>query len=465
MGLVGGVASVLTGGLLVFSQVGPVATGYVAKIACSAVFVSGRSMESVRAEDVAGYDYVSASVDMELGGVVAHILGLARSKAVFRPGLGCTLAHQHDAASLRAQVIRPPVRSRPASPLPDSVEPKEAAALGVDPRLLADALDFAFREPNPMRPRRTRAVLVLYKGRMVAEGYREGLGPDTPLLGWSMTKSVLATLVGRALELGLIGTIDQPVLAPEWSDERAEIRWRHLLQMASGLEFEERYGAFADATDMLFRSADTGRFGLKQPLLHPPGEHFSYSSGTTNALSLILRRALGDDRYHRLPAEELFHRLGLERAVLEPDASGTFVGSSFMYATARDWARLGQLYLLDGVWYGERLLPEGWVSFVRSPAPDSGGAYGGHFWLNQGGELPSVPKDAFSMRGYEGQSVVIVPSREAVVVRLGQTPPGGDWDLDGFLARVLAALPAGEGPSAAKTSQPIETSMQARPPR
>lgn len=431
--------------------VAPIGTNYAAKIACSATFVSGREIESIRARDVADMRAVGVRLEVDPAEQVvrAHWMGGARALAVFRPGYGCTLVHDQTPTRLRAQALPPPRTPVPATPFIDAHSQVLTSSLGLDRRRLDRALRDAFEEPQPeTAPRRTRAVVVLYRGHLVAEGYRQGFHATMPLIGWSMTKSVLATLYGFAQQRYGRPELDAAAPVAAWAeDDRRNITFRQLLQMSDGLGFEERYGPMSDATDMLYRSEDMGRFVVSKPLVAEPGTRFNYSSGTSNLLSRLLRRELGDARYHGLPGA-LFDRLGLASARLELDASGTFVGSSYAFMTARDWARLGQLYLQDGVWAGERVLPEGFVTFVRTSAPDAKGNYGGHFWLNQGSEeerwLPRVPEDAFVMRGYEGQFVVIIPSREAVIVRLGQTPPGGDWPLDRFLGMVLAGLPEAE---------------------
>jgi CubicO group peptidase (beta-lactamase class C family) len=220
--------------------------------------------------------------------------------------------------------------------------------------------------------------------------------------------------------------------------------------MSSGLDFREIYEPFADATAMLFRSFSTADYAAARPLAFPPGTHWSYSSGDSNILSGLLRQSTpgGDDAYHRLP-HELFARIGMHSALCETDSAGVFVGSSFCWATARDWARFGLLHAQDGVWLGERVLPAGWVARVTAPARAAPlGCYGAHWWLNAGtpgapDERPfrTLPPDLFYASGYEGQSVVVLPSHALVVVRLGQSEPEQAFDLEGFLRAVLAAFP------------------------
>lgn len=431
-------AALLGGAVFFFVRIAPVATGYAAKVACSAHYLSQRPLGHILAHELADYGYVRVVVDGERRRVHGRLLGLAASTAVFRPGLGCTLVHGQSPEQLRKQALVPrtPLDAE-FQPFVDAYDPVLTSSLGVDRRAMERALYFAFDEPDPTRPWRTRAVVVLHRGFLVGEGYREGFSSDTPLPGWSMTKSVLPILLGFARTRGEAPSLDARKMLSGWGeDERRAIVPAHLFGMASGLRFEESYGMLADATEMLFMTEDMGRFAAEQPILHTPGTHFSDSSGSSNILSLLLRRALGDAQYHRLP-DRLFDRLGLKTAVWELDASGTFVASSYLFASARDWARLGQLLLQDGVWREERLLPEGWVEWMTTSQSASGGTYGRHLWLET---HPALPQDAFSFRGYEGQSVTVVPSREAVVVRLGQTPRGG-WPRERFLERVLEALP------------------------
>ncbi len=411
--------------------------GYKAKVLASAVFVSGRGAASALAEDVALDSYrILRLFRAKVGpsSVTASFLGLRPRTAVFRPGRGVTLgANLSDvpapASSLLGEVV-PPAPSLPA-------------------------VDAAFAEPNPARLRRTRAVLVMVDGRVVAERYAPGFGPGTPLCGWSMTKSVLGSLIGAAALGGFLKPGDKALL-PAWNgpgDARGSLTLEDLLRMRSGLSFAEVYADPAsDVTQMLFALPDTARYAAAKPLEAVPGTLWRYSSGTSNIVSGVLRRALeraGAD-YHAFPRRALFGPLGMDSAVLEADEAGTFVGSSFMYASARDWARFGQLHLQDGVWEGRRLLPEGWVRFMTTPTPQSpGGCYGAHWWLKvareMGGESAAardLPADAYHAFGHEGQCLTVIPSRGLVAVRLGLSIYIDAWNHAEFLAALLAALPA-----------------------
>ena len=283
---------------------------------------------------------------------------------------------------------------------------------------------------------------------MVAERYAADIGPDTPLLGWSMTKSVMNALVGIMVKDGRFA-VDTPVLDKAWrgpDDPRSHITVAHLLHMSSGLEFnEDMTDPLADVSRMILTEQDMAAFSASKSLEAEPGTRWQYSSGTTNILSGFLRRVLGEEAYHKLPREFLFDRLGMTKAVLEADATGTFVGSSFMYATARDWAQYGLLYMQDGVWEGLRIVPEGWVRYTRSPAPsDPQASYGAHFWLRipkeYRGTGNALPEDAFHAVGHEGQFVTIVPSHNTIIVRLGKTRYPQAWEHDSFVTNVLTAL-------------------------
>ena len=238
---------------------------------------------------------------------------------------------------------------------------------GVDGAALAKAVDEVFAEPDPAHPRRTRALVVVYGGRIVAERYAPGFDAAMPLIGWSMSKSAVNALVGLRVKDGKLALTDT-ALMPEWrgkDDPRRAITLDQLMRMTSGLAFDETYGSSqSDVAQMLFVQGDKAAFAADKPLAYPPGTHWAYSSGTTTIIAAVLRQSFTDQRdYLGYPLERLFGPLGMRSAVLQPDASGTFAGSSFLYASARDFARLGLLFLRDGVWEGRRILPEGWVAY------------------------------------------------------------------------------------------------------
>ena len=312
-------------------------------------------------------------------------------------------------------------------------------------------LDEAFAEDPGAPQKRTRAVIVARAGALVAERYAPGFSRDTPLPGWSMAKSVSATLAGVLAAEGKLA-LERPLRLAAWrapGDPRAAITLAQLLRMSSGLAFDETYeNPLSDVVYMLSATGDAAGFAAAKPLAHPPGTRFAYASGTTNVLMQAMREALADDRaYLALPRRALFDRIGMTSALIEADATGTLVGSSLMFATARDWARFGLLALRDGTWNGRRILPAGWMRFMTTPAPAAPeGEYAAHWWLKlrsnrgAGARAPLLPPDAFHAAGHGGQYVTVVPSRDVVIVRLGHAVDRDAWDQDAFAARVLDAL-------------------------
>ncbi len=433
-----------------------VATGYTAKTVCSEHFVAGFAVDEVMAHlpDNPLVPYLRVQVDTDTGQVRASLWGwLEPQVAVYRTGLGCTLLA--GSGPYAGTPFTPPPVPAPAADAPwpaGEGSGIQNQAAGSDNPALAQVLAQAFAEPDPARPRLTRAVVVVHQGRIVGERYADGITPQTPLLGWSMTKSVTSALVGIYLERAGLA-VNAPAPAPEWQaqadDPRQAITWEHLLRMTSGLDFREDYADLhADVLQMLYNTADMGAYMASRPLAQPPGTWWNYTSGSTNLLSRLVRLGFGDDlaAYWRFPYEALFGPLGMSTAVLEPDASGSWVGSSYMYASARDWARFGLLYLQDGVWQGRRILPEGWVAFSTTPTPASHGEYGAHWWLNQGTaddptarRWPDLPPDAFAALGHDGQAVLVIPSRQVVIVRLGLSRYD-TWDLNALARDVLQAL-------------------------
>ena len=442
----------LTGAIAVPAyRIALVGAGFAAKNVCSAVFVSGRAPEDARA-DLRAYrstplDLVRVVVARDRQSATGSLLGLASREAVYRDGLGCALAIDATPQALRSAALPPRAASRPAAAWPAG-DADEAPSPGA---ALARVLDEAFDERPDAPPKRTRAVVVVRAGAIVAERYAPGFSRDTALPGWSMAKSVSATLAGLLAAEGRLA-LDQPLRLAVWrapDDPRAAITLAQLLRMSSGLAFDETYdNPLSDVIYMLSATGDAAGFAAAKPLAHPPGTHFAYASGTTNVLMLALREALADDRlYLALPRRALFDPVGMASAVIEADASGTFVGSSLMFATARDWARFGLLVLRDGTWNGRRILPPGWVRFMTTPAPAAPeGEYAAHWWLKlrsnrgAGARAPLLPPDAFHAAGHGGQYVTVVPSRDAVIVRLGHAVDRDAWDQDAFAARVLDTL-------------------------
>ena len=430
----------------------PIITGYGSKVLGSAVFDAGRNEKQVREQDLSSYmmGLADFKVDYTDSSVTGSIFGLAGRKSIYRNGLGVTLISGVDEDRIRSehfnQAARPelntdtipwPRGDKLAAPFPSDE---------IDNAKLQFAVREVFKEKDTILPVRTRAVVVLYKGQLVAEYYADGFNVKTKLAGWSMTKSVTSALTGILVKQGKLN-IDEPAPVPEWKDPkdpRHAITTVNLLQQRSGLDFVENYARSSDATQMLFKEADMGAYTAGRSLKDKPGTVFYYSSGNSNIISRIIRMKLGDSVYDGFPYRELFYKLGMYSAVIEPDPSGSFVGSSYMYATARDWARFGLLYLNDGIYHNERILPEGWVNKTTRPAGVEQRGYGYQFWLNAGGDpavrhYPSAPADMFYADGFESQFVFIIPSKNLVIVRLGLTQHN-NFDADKFLKDVLAAI-------------------------
>ncbi len=311
---------------------------------------------------------------------------------------------------------------------------------GVDDDRLNAEIDRAFAEPNepsgPTALGQSLALVVVQGGRIVAERYHPDVGPAEPLISWSMAKSVTHALLGILVDRGRVPPDLGPATVAAWAaDDRSAITLAHLLEMRSGLAWVEEYeedddGRLTDVLEMLFGagSDDMAAFAADQPLAHRPGEHYYYSSGTTNIVSRIITEAVAEPAtspgeqeaaVRRFMADELFEPLGMTSADPRFDNTGTFVGSSFLYATARDFARFGLLHLRDGVWDGRRILPEGWVDDARRPLsiePDSLNWYSRHWWVYP------CSHGSFRASGYEGQAIVVVPGLDLVIVRLGKTP-------------------------------------------
>jgi CubicO group peptidase (beta-lactamase class C family) len=434
-----------------------ITTGVVSHAICSGVFVSHLPAEEVYRqvlEPERGLARMGGAlryqVDPGRKQVVARIAGLFESRAVYHVQTGCLVLRgptPPDRSAERDGSGGPPA----AAALPDIAGP--AVVEPTDERLRT-ALDRVFAEPGDWPPRWTQAVVVVHDGRIIAERYAPGLGVHTALWGHSTTKSVVNALIGILVRQKRL-SVDQSAPIPAWrqpGDPRGSITVDQLLRMHSGLGWDENRAGFDPATRMWYLEPDMAAFAERAVPDTAPGTRFAYSNLGYLDLSRIIRDALGGGAADvlRFARQELFEPLGMEDVTLEFDAAGTPIGSSHLYASARDWARFGMLYLNDGVAGDRRILPEGWVASSTSPTLGTG--YGSGFWLNStrekipvwGGRwgMPEAPREAFFARGYLGQFVVVIPSRRVVIVRLGQTHwPTGDIEGVGRLvADVLDTL-------------------------
>jgi len=435
-------------------------SGYMAQTLCAGLFIAGRDLDSLMTEDLSGpgldaLRLFTPTLDPDAKEVSTSAFGIAGQTAIHRDGLGCTLIDGVPAQFLRAQAAglfppAPPPDFEAEWPDGERVT-AETWPQGIDGAAADRAIDAIFSDPDPGHPRGTRALVVVHGGCIVAERYADGFDAETPLIGWSMSKAAINALVALRAKDGALA-LDDTRLMPQWrgdGDPRGAITLDELMRMTSGLAFDESYGnQLSDISQMLFVHGDGAAFAASKPLIHAPGTHWSYSGGTTEIIAAILRETFADERaYLRFPRERLFAPLGMRTAELAPDASGTLMGASSLYASARDWARLGLLFLQDGVWRGERLLPEGWVAYSLEPTPQSPhDDYGAQVWLklpeSPGLGEPPMPDDGYYMLGYDGQVVAVVPSRDLVIVRLGLTQRGGDWETARDLAPLVNAFPA-----------------------
>jgi CubicO group peptidase (beta-lactamase class C family) len=433
--------------------------GY-AKVMCSAVFVSGRDPEE--AMHSSGYFMMPAAelprvstpiVDRDAGTVSMRYGDEIERTAVYTGDQGCVLLPAGEAAPhfepVEVRTNLPPAAS---TPWPMGDAPDEAPfPTDVDRTLVEQAVEVAFSDPTAF----TAAFLVLHRGRVIAERYMPGIGPDTQLESWSMGKSLTATLIGRLMNDGAF-SLDDAAPIPEWQagpdDPRAEIRISDLLRMSSGLHFiaprDPDYGPASGYPDHMFvytGAVDVFDFAVNRPQQFPPNTEGRYRNSDPLALGYIVRRTVEErgEEYLTYPQRALFDKIGIRRQVLEVDPYGNFQLTGYDYGTARNWARIALLYLRDGVWDGERLLPEGFVDFVSTPAPAwSEPVYGGLFWINGTGAMP-IPETAYYASGGGGQRTIIIPSHDLAVVRLGHFRGSGPGmnTLNEALALLMTAIP------------------------
>lgn len=312
-----------------------------------------------------------------------------------------------------------------AVPWPTEEWPVAAPGRDVDEARLRAVAERAFAPASMESHGRTLALLAVHRGRLVLERYAPGRGPGDTFPSWSVAKSVLHAVAGVLVGEGRLDP-HAPAPIAAWrapGDPRGAITLEHLLRMVDGLDFVELYeeSGRSDVVEMLFRSGrdDVAAYAIARPLAHPPGTYWSYSSGTSNVVAAIVGAAVGGGRagVEAFLRRALFDPIGMRSAKPRFDAAGTFVGSSYVFATARDFARFGLLYLRDGVWEGRRVLPPGWVDHARSETPASFGRYGAHWWLALDGT------GIFTANGFQGQYVVVDPGRDLVLVRLGVSTP------------------------------------------
>jgi CubicO group peptidase (beta-lactamase class C family) len=413
------------------------AAGY-AKVMCTAVFMTGLSPDFA-AENV-GYFTAPYEVRTKLGRPLidranhaVHVTlpnGVTRT-AKYLGSQGCvTLPLGEPTLHFTPLVVKSKLPDADSTSWPTGdLLPKEPLPHDIDTAKLKAAVDAAFEPSEAL----TAAFVVTWKGRLIAERYGDGIGVRTPLEGWSMGKSITATLLGVLLNRGAY-SLTQPAPIPEWQtpgDPRAKIRIEDLLHMSSGLRIRapqdpdyDSAGPYPDHLYLYTGSVNSYHYAATRPQQWPPNTVGRYRNTDPVLVSYLIRLAVekGGEEYLSFPQVALFDKLGIRTMRIETDPFGNFLGQGYEVGCGRDWARLGNLYLQDGIWNGERILPEGYVKFVSTPAPawiaDNLPIYGGFFWINGLGQYP-VPPDSYYMAGAGGQTTMIVPSHDLVVVRLG----------------------------------------------
>jgi CubicO group peptidase (beta-lactamase class C family) len=427
------------------------ATAAVADIVCAKTFVSGLDPQTVFAETLERpgirrlHSALRYKIDRDAGIVEVSMMGLLANRSAFHQGFGCVLLNGPTAPYLPnsniealRQPLQPPLLPDIAGS--DLVEPSSPA--------LETALERAFAEAPGPPLRRTSAVVVVKDGKLIAERYAAGIGIDTELMGFSMTKSVVNALLGILTRQGKFSpTMPAPVA--EWrdpSDPQHAITIEQLMRMTTGLALDETNSGF-DASSQMLLYRDMAGFAVRAPVMMPPGTRWAYSSASTQILARIVRDAAGgSEQALQLAWRELFNPLGMRHVTLQFDGTGTMQGFGNMLASARDWARFGLLYLNDGVVGGKRILPEGWVGFSATATLDTD--YGAGLWTNRsqhknalGRAKQGIPADAFFAFGLLGQRIVMLPTQHLVIVRLGDSvdPTGDIRGLERLVREVIAA--------------------------
>ncbi len=424
-----------------------------AKVLCSALFITGRDLATAADEDGLAVSpretrHVVTDTVVDLEGRAVHLTlrsGVARAAKLYGDQGCVTLPRGADSVYFTPIQVTTalPDATTQAWPMGDQL-PEIPLPEEIDAAKLTAATAAAFEPPEAL----TAAFLVAYKGRIIAERYEQGADYTTRLPGWSMGKSLTATLIGQLIHEGVYD-LWGPAPVEQWQrpgDPRAAIRIADLLRMSSGIRFEASDAAgYPDHLYVYTGAIDAYQWAITRPLQWPPNTVGRYRNCDPLTLNLLIKQAaIGrGEEYLSYPQRHLFDKLGIRRMVLETDPYGNFLLNGYDLGTGRDWLRLGLLYLNDGVWNDERLLPEGWVDFVRTPAPAwSEPRYGGMFWLNRTNAWP-VPEDAYYMAGAGGQFTFIIPTHDLVVVRLGHAK--GDDEgypaLDRALALLMEAVP------------------------
>jgi hypothetical protein len=390
--------------------------GYSAKNTASSVFLGERSLAFTDSTDnnFSPVNLATDKVDIEKKFATSSVLGLLTRKAIYREGLGSVLTL--DKSDETASYLVPKrVKANNVTPFPYGSAPqKDTVFTNVDYEKLNETVNSTFGK------NKSRAVVVIYKDQIIAEKYGDGFSKDSRILGWSMTKSIMSTVFGVLQHQNKINIQDKAPIKSWQKDARKNITIHNLLQMNSGLEWDENYDEISDATKMLFLERDMTKMQEEKSLTGTTNASWNYASGTTNLLSGILRKQFPTHQaYLDFWYTDFIDKIGMNSMVVESDLAGNYVASSYAWATARDWAKFGLLYLHNGNWNGEELFNKKWVDYITTPTPTSNGTYGAQFWLNAEKQFKEVPANMYFADGYQGQRVYILPDQDLVIARFG----------------------------------------------
>lgn len=394
-------------------------SGYASKNMASSVFIANRDVDDITLNDnnMPLIKLADSKVSDENKSATAKVYGLMPRTAVYKEGIGAVLTNK-EYAKHNFDIVPNRFIVKDTLPFPYG---NNGVVDSVLENVAYDKLEVAFKNAFKDPEQKTRSLLVVHKNQIIGERYIRGFTKDTKILGWSMTKSILSTLYGILEYQDKIDMEYKPFSGEiNMKNPKTNITLNHLLRMQSGLEWNENYFKISDVTRMLFLDSDMTLSQRNKRIIAQPTEIWNYSSGTTNLLSGILREQFSSHQeYLDFPYKELIDKIGMNSMLLETDLSGNYILSSYGWATTRDWAKFGLLYLNKGDWNGKRIFSESWSDYVAKPTIHSNGTYGAHFWLNAEGRYEDIPRDLYSVNGFQGQRIFIIPSKDLVVVRTG----------------------------------------------
>ena len=422
-------------------------TGYAAKTMASEVYIGEKSLKSIQKNQFnhSYFKWIEFDHDTKNKTIYASFWGdLAKRKAIYKKGLGCILIDDlemnhlghHNLENFEAYSSKKDETS--LWPKGELVYPDKIPE--IDYQQLKFALNNAFIENSIEGKKNTNSVVVIYDGKLVAEKYKMGLSKEHKMLGWSMTKTVMNTLIGILIQENKV-RLEQDHLFESWDDERENITIEHLLSMRSGLEWDEDFSQLSNATRLLFLKSDMVDFAKKLELDENPGSTWLYSSASSILIAGFIKSLFATNQdYWSFPQTYLFQKLNMEM-ILETDQKGDFVGSSYAWATPRDWAKLALLYYNKGNYNGDQILSEEWVRYSTKPnTPKVSKNYGAGFWLNADqNQMDDIPADCYNFNGYRGQRIFVIPSKKLIVVRFGNSY-GGGFDQNEFLHEFVKAV-------------------------